>query len=111
MIIAIAMLGTPLAHVQAAGKGQPGTQGTGGKPPGPAVGGGDSNLIPSKQPEAVAPPSDALRNLAGGGYADPNYVPPSTQSKKSTRHHVIRAPRAPNARRFEQYSVNPALPY
>lgn len=111
MIIATAMLASPLAYGQASGKGQTGTQGTGGKAPGPAVGGGDSNLIPPKQPAAIAPPSDALRNLAGGGYADPNYVPPTTQSKKSTRHHVIRAPRARTSRRFEQYSVNPDFPY
>lgn len=111
MIMAIAMLASPLAHAQAAGKGQTGTHGTGGKPSGPAVGGGDSNLIPSKQPADVAPPSDALRNLAGGGYADPNYVPPTTQSKKSTPHRVTRAPRARTSRRLEQFSVNPALPY
>ena len=93
-IISIAMLASPLAYGQAAsGKGQIGTQGTSGKPSGPAVGSGDGTLIPPTQP-AVAPPSDALSNLAGGGYADPNYVPPGTQSKKSTRHRVIRAPRA-----------------
>jgi hypothetical protein len=81
-IISIAMLASPLAYGQAAsGKGQIGTQGTSGKPSGPAVGGGDRTLIPPTQP-AVAPPSDALKNLAGGGYADPNYMPPGTQSKK-----------------------------
>ena len=71
----------------------------------------------SKEAAAVAPPTDALSNLAGGGYADPNYVPPktqskksTTQSKKSTRHRVMRAPRARTSRRFEQYS-NPAFPY
>jgi hypothetical protein len=37
------------------------------------------------------PPDDALRNLAGGGYADPNYVPPGTQSPKSTPHRAARA--------------------
>ena len=111
MMIAIAMLASPLAYGQAAsGKGQIGTRGTSGKPSGPAVGGGDSTLIPPEQP-AVAPPSDALRNLAGGGYADPNYVPPGTHSKKSTPHRVIRAPRTRTSRRFEQYSVDPALPY
>ena len=64
---------------------------------------------------ALAPPSDALSNLAGGGYADHD-VPPktqskksTTQSKKSTRHRVMRAPRARTSRRFEQYS-NPAFP-
>jgi hypothetical protein len=110
-IIAITMLASPLAYGQAAsGKGQVGAQGTRGKPSGPASGGGDSTLISPKQP-TLAPPSDALSNLAGGGYADPNYVPPGTQSKKSTRHRVIRAPRARTLRRFEHYSVNPAFPY
>ena len=75
-IIAIAMLASQLAYGQAA------------KPSGPAVGGGDRTLIPPTQP-AVAPPSDALGDLAGGGYADPNYVPPGTQPKKTTRHRVI----------------------
>jgi hypothetical protein len=98
-IISIAMLASPLAYGQAvSGKGQP------------AVGGGDRTLLPPTQP-AIAPPSDALSNLAGGGYADPNYVPPGTHSKKTTRHRVIRAPRARTSRRFEQYSVNPAFPY
>jgi len=110
-IMAIAMFASPLAYGQTSGKGQTGTHGTGGKPSGPAVGGGDGNLIPPKQPEAVAPPSDALRNLAGGGYADPNYVPPTTQSKKSTPHRVTRAPRARTSRRFQQFTVNPALRY
>jgi hypothetical protein len=107
-IIAIAMLASPLAYGQAAlSKGQIGTQGTSAKPSGPAVGGGDRTLIPPTQP-AVAPPSSALSNLAGGGYADPNYVPPGTQSKKTTRHRVIRASRPRTPRRFEQHSVNPA---
>ena len=110
-IIAIAMFASQLAYGQAApGKGQIGTQGTSGKPPGPAVGGGDRSLIPSTQP-AVAPPGGTLSDLAGGGDADPNYVPPTTKSKKSTRHRVIRAPRARTSRRFERYSVNPAFPY
>jgi hypothetical protein len=92
VIIAIALFVSPLADGQLSGKGQTGTQGTGAKPSGPAVGGGDTTLIPSKEP-AIAP-SDALKNLAGGGYADPNYVPPTEKSKKSTRHRVVRAPRA-----------------
>jgi hypothetical protein len=82
MIVAIAILASPLAYGQTApGKGQIGTQRPSGKPSWSAVGGGDRTLIPPTQP-AVAPPSDALSNLAGGGYADPNYVPPSAQSKK-----------------------------
>jgi hypothetical protein len=97
-IVSIAMLASPLAYGQAAlGKRQPS---------GPVAGSGDPPT-----PPAIAPASDALSNLAGGGYADPNYVPPGTHSKKTTRHHVIRAPRARTSRRFEQYSVNPAFPY
>jgi hypothetical protein len=106
IIIAIAMLASPLAYGQAAsGKGQVGTQGTGGKPSAPAVGGGDRTLIPPTQP-TVAPPSDALKNLASDGYADPNYVPPGERSKKSTRHRVVRAPRARTSRRFEHARAN-----
>ena len=75
-IITIAMLASPLAYGQAR---------TSGKPSGPAVGGGDRSLIPSTQP-AVAPPGGTLSDLAGGGNADPNYVPPTTKSKKSTQH-------------------------
>jgi hypothetical protein len=108
IIIAIAMLASPLAHGQAAG--QVGAQGTSGKPSGPAVGAGDRTLIPPTQP-TVAPPSDALSNLAGDGYADPNYVPPGERSKKSTRHRVVRAPRARTSRRFEQYSAYPAFAF
>ena len=110
VMIAIGMLASQLAYGQeASGKGQIGIQGTSGKPSGPSVGGGDRTLIPPTQP-AVAPPSNALSDLAGGGYAGLNYVPPGTKSKKSTHHRVIRAPRARTSRRFEQYS-NPALPY
>jgi hypothetical protein len=97
-IIAIAMLASQLAYGQAA------------KPSGPAVGTGDSILIPKTAP-AVAPPSNTLSDLAGGGYADPNYVPPKTQSKKSTRQRVSRAPRERTSRRFEQYSNPGFLPY
>ena len=110
MIIAVAVLASPVAYGQASGSGQTGTQGTSGKPSGPAAGGGDSILIRPKQ-RAAALLSGTLSDLAGGGYADPNYVPPTTQSKKSTRPHVIRGSRARTARRFEQYSVNPAFPY
>jgi hypothetical protein len=109
MIIAIAMLAGPHAYGQA-GKGQIGTQGTSGKPSGPAVGGGDRTLIPPTQP-AVAAPSDALSNLAGGGYADPNYVPPAERSKKSTRHRIVGARRLRTSRRFEQYSAYPAFAF
>jgi len=109
--LTVMMLASPLAYGHAAsGKGQIGTQGRSGKPSGPAVGGGDRSLIPSTQP-AVAPPGGTLSDLAGGGNADPNDVPPTTKSKKSTQHRVIRAPRARTSRRFERYSVNPAFPY
>ena len=100
MIIAIAMLASPLAYRQA---------GTSGKPSGPAVGGGDRSLIPSTQP-AVAPPGGTLSDLAGGGDADPNYVPPTTKSKKSTQHRLIRAPRARTSRRFERLQRQSGFP-
>ena len=109
MIIAIAMLASPHAYGQA-GKGQIGTQGTSGKPSGPAVGGGDRTLIPSTQ-RAVTPQGGALSDLAGGGYADPNYVPPGERSKKSTRHRVVGAPRVHTSHRFEQYSAYPAFAF
>jgi hypothetical protein len=110
MIIAIAMVAGPLAYGQASGKGQTGTQGSGGKPSGPSVGGGDRTLIPST-PRAVTPQGGALSDLAGGGYADPNYVPPAERSSKSTGHRVVRAPRARGSRRFEQYSAFPAFAF
>ena len=109
MIFAIATLASPHAYGQA-GKGQIGTQGTSGKPSGPAVGAGDRTLIPPTQP-AVAAPSNALSNLAGGGYADLNYVPPAERSKKSTRHRVVGAPRARTSRRFAQYGAYPAFAF
>jgi hypothetical protein len=43
--------------------------------------------------------------------ADPNYVPPAERSKKSTRHRVVRAPRARTSRRFEPYSAYPAFAF
>ena len=95
MIIAIALLASPLAFGQAR---------TNGKPPGPAVGGSDRSLIPSTQ-RAVAPPGATLSDLAGGGDADPNYV-----RRKNRQHRVIRAPRVRTSRRFERYSANPAFP-
>ena len=97
LAIAIAMIASPLAYGQA-------------KPSGPAVGSGDRTLIPSTQ-RAVTPQGGALSDLAGGGYADPNYVPPGMQSKKTTRHRVIRAARRRAPRRFEQYSVYPTFWY
>jgi hypothetical protein len=88
-IIAIAMPTSPLAYGQAASSnGHIGTQRMSGKP-------------------SVAPPDGTLSDLAGGGDADPNYVPPTTKSKKSIQHRVIRARRARTSRR----SVGPAFPY
>ena len=110
MIVAIAVLASPLAYGQASGKRQTGTQGTGGRPSGPAVGGGDRTLIPSTQ-RAVTPQGGALSDLAGGGYADPNYVPPGERSKKSTRHRVVGAPRVHTSHRFEQYSAYPIFAF
>jgi hypothetical protein len=76
------MLASQLAYGQAA------------KPSGPAVGTGDSTLIPPKHP-AVAPPSNTLSDLAGGGYADPNYVPAEDAVKKIDT--TSRDPRAASA--------------
>ena len=86
-VMAIAIVTSPLAYGQA-------------KPSGPAVGGGDRTLIPSTQ-RAVTPQGGALSDLAGGGYADPNYVPPGERSKKSARHRVVGAPRVHTSHRFE----------
>ena len=96
-VMAIAIVTSPLAYGQA-------------KPSGPAVGGGDRTLIPSTQ-RAVTPQGGALSDLAGGGYADPNYVPPGERSKKSTRHGVVSAPRVHTSHRFEQYSAYPAFAF
>jgi hypothetical protein len=95
--ISIAMLVSPLDCGQAAP----------GKPSRPTVG------SPTKP--GSPPPGDALSNLAGGGYADPNYVPPGTHSQKPARH------RAAGARRrtahsfggyiFEGYRAYKAFPY
>jgi hypothetical protein len=94
-IVAVAMLASQLAYGQAASdKGQIGTQGTNGKPSGPAEGSGDSTLIP---PTAVAPPSDALSNLAGGGYADPNYV---RQDPRLQYNPLLSVRRSPDVSRF-----------
>ena len=96
-VMAIAIVTGPLAYGQA-------------KPSGPAVGGGDRTLIPSTQ-RAVTPQGGALSDLAGGGYADPNYVPPGERSKKSARHRVVSAPRVHTSHRFEQYSAYPAFAF
>ncbi len=97
--ISIAMLASPLAYGQAPSV----------KPSGPAGGAGARALTASKLP-AIAEPSDALKNLAGGGYADPNYVPPGTSSKKPTPHRVARAHWA-RSRGGWRYNVYAASPY
>jgi hypothetical protein len=90
-IVAIALFTGTVAHGQAPlSRGAAGGQGTSGKTSAPAVGAGDRNLMPSTLP-AIAPPEDALKNLAGRGYADPNYVSPAERSKNPTSHHVGRA--------------------
>jgi hypothetical protein len=71
--ISIAVLVSPLDCGQAAPR----------KPSGAIAG---SPTKPSSPPAG-----DALSNLAGGGYADPNYVPPGTQSQKPTQHRAARA--------------------
>jgi hypothetical protein len=107
MIAAIVLLTGTVAYGQVpSGRGQAAAQGTSGKAPVPAIGGGDRNLVPSTPP-AIAPPDNALKNLAGGGYADPNYVSPAERSKSPTRHRVGHA-RA--SHRFARYG-NLYFPY
>jgi hypothetical protein len=107
-IVAVAMLASPVAFGQAPpGNRQIGTPGTSGRPAGPAVGGA---ISPTKL--AAPAPGDALGNLAGGGYADPNYVPPGTHSRRATRHRVMRTPHARWASyRFTGYNSYKAFPY
>jgi hypothetical protein len=101
-MISIAMLASPLAYGQVTAPS--------GKQSGPAVGSGDRGLIRSA-PATVAPGGDALKNLAGGGYADPNYVSPGEKSKQSIRHRVIRTPRSRWASyRFTGYNSYKAFP-
>jgi hypothetical protein len=95
--ISVAMLGSPLAYGQA-----PSAKSTG-----PAARGGARPVTAPTQP-TVPPASDTLKNLAGGGYADPNYVPPGTHSEKTTRHCVARSPRT---RMSHRYGAVPASPY
>lgn len=79
------------------------------KPSGPT--GGTRPLTAPTKP-AVPPPGDALRNLAGGGYADPNYVAPGTHSEKATRHRVVRTHRTRWAGSlFTGYRSYKAFPY
>jgi hypothetical protein len=66
--------------------------------------------IPSTQ-RAATPQGGALSDLARGGYADRNYVPPGERSKKSTRHRIVSAPRVHTSHRFEQYSAYPAFAF
>jgi hypothetical protein len=111
-IVAVAMLASSIAFGQApSGNRQIGTPGTSGRPAGPAVGGA---IPPTKL--GAPPPGDALGDLAGGGYADPNYVQPGTHSGKTTRHRGMRTPRARWASSwashpFVGYNSYKAFPY
>jgi len=98
IVAAVVFTGTVVRAQAPLGRGPAGTQGTSGKTSAPAVGAGDRNLMPSTP--AIAPPESALKNLAGGGYADPNYVSPAERSNNSTRYRVGR-PRA--SHRFVRY--------
>jgi len=95
--ILVAMLAIPLAYGQA----RPG------KPSGPTAGSATKPGLP--------PPSDALSNLAGGGYADPNYVPAGMHSQKPTPHRAARARRRSTpgfaGYIFEGYRTYKAFPY
>jgi hypothetical protein len=101
-MIVIAVMATSVAHGQVpSGKTLAGPRGPGAKPSGPSAGTGDRALIPPALP-AIPPPGDALRNLAGGGYANDNYVPPGQRSK-SVRNRVIHTSRARFTRRYARY--------
>jgi hypothetical protein len=100
-IIAIAMLSSPLAYGQMPSA----------KPSGPTAAGSAQTLAAPKLP-VVAPPEDALKNLAGGGYADPNYAPPGTHSKKARLHRVVHGNRTRWASSlFVGYHSYKAFPY
>jgi hypothetical protein len=91
MIVAVVLFtGTVVRGQALLSRGPAGTQGTSGKTSAPAIGAGDRNLMPST-PSAIAPPENALKNLAGGGYADPNYVSPAERSNNLSEHRVGRA--------------------
>ena len=93
-ITSIVMLASPLAYGQAAsGKGQIGTHGTSGKPSGSAVGGGDRTLVHRRSRASLR--QRCAHNLAGGGYADPNYCRLGRTQKK--RHGIWRHPRGAGA--------------
>lgn len=91
-IVFIATLASPLAYGQAPL----------GKPSRPIA-------APPTKPGAP-PPNDALSNLAGGGYADPNYVPPGVHSKKPSSHRATRAPHR-TVNLFVGYTAYKAFPY
>jgi hypothetical protein len=106
MIVAIAVVASPVVHGQVPlGNAPAGLQGPGAKPStpaAPAAGTGDRALLPTNLP-AIPPPSDALRNLAGRGYADANYVSPAERSKHSVRHRPAHVSRIRMARHFGRY--------
>jgi hypothetical protein len=109
VIVALAIGASTIAHGQVlSGRAPPaGAQAANGRPAAPPIGAGDRTLMPSTQPAtalpAMAPPESSLKNLAGGGYADPNFVPPMDRSKKSTRHRAVGSPRVRISHRFERY--------
>lgn len=105
LAILTAMLAGPVAHGQT---GPIGTQGASGRPSAPPLGGVGRALVPKTRP-TIAPPGDALSNLAGGGYADPNYVPPGERAKTSHRTDRARWPRG--SRRFGHYATRSGFWY
>jgi hypothetical protein len=99
--ISIALLASPLAYGQVPSV----------KPSGPAATGGARTSAAPKLP-AIAPPEDALKNLAGGGYADPNYAPRGTHSVKAARHRAARTHRSRwGSSLFVGYRSYKAFPY
>jgi hypothetical protein len=106
MIVAIAIVVSPVAHGQVPlGSPPAGLQGPGAKPSAPAApaaGAGDRALLPTNLPD-IPPPSDALRNLAGRGYADANYVSPAERAKRSSGHRAAYSSRVRVARRYGHY--------
>jgi len=108
-IIAIAMNSSPSTYGQApSSNGEIGTPQTSGKPSEPGQGGGDRALT---LPPAAAPPNNAISTLAGGGYADPHYVPPGKHLKAPTRHRTTRTRRPATAHPFVGYNSYKAFPY
>jgi hypothetical protein len=102
IVVAIVIAASPVAYGQVPLGKASGPQGSSAKPSAPAGGVGDRALIPTNLP-AIPPPSDALRNLAGGGYADPNHVTPAERSRNSARRGTSYAHRQRLSRHFGRY--------